>query len=136
MYQLCYASCSTSESDKLLEDLRDILKEARDFNAIHDITGVLYFADQYFFQCLEGEKVNLDILVEKLQKDTRHKGFTYFEYKPIQKSHFIDWSMKYVKRNSVVQQYMRDQGFELFRPKLLQPQQVEALIALLVDIKD
>ena len=136
MYQLSYASCSTSESDKLLEDLRDILKEARDFNVVHDIRGVLYFADQYFFQCLEGKKENLDILVEKLKKDTRHKGFTLFAYKPIDKSHFIDWSMKYVKRNSVIQQFMREQGFELFRPKLLQLDQVDELIKLLVDIKD
>lgn len=44
--------------------------------------------------------------------------------------------MKYVRRNSVIQQYMRDQGFELFRPKLLQLRQVEELITLLVDIKD
>ncbi len=56
MYQLCYASCSTSDNDKLLEDLRNILKEARDFNVDHEIRGVLYFADQYFFQCLEGKK--------------------------------------------------------------------------------
>ena len=136
MYQLCYASCSTSDSDKLLEDLRNILKEARDFNIDHEIRGVLYFADQYFFQCLEGEKEALDMLIEKLKKDTRHKGFTLFEYRPVHKSHFVDWSMKYVRRNSVIQQYMRDQGFELFRPKLLQLRQVEELITLLVDIKD
>lgn len=136
MYQLSYASCSISESEKLLGDLRDILNEARDFNTFHGITGVLYFADQYFFQCLEGKKEKLDILVEKLKRDTRHKGFTLFEYKPIHKSHFIEWSMKYVKRNSVIQQYMREQGFELFRPKQLQLDQVDELIKLLVDIKD
>ncbi|MFC6053321.1 hypothetical protein A6M14_09880 [Acinetobacter sp. Ac_877] len=136
MYQLCYASCATSDGEKLLEDLRNTLKEARDFNVRHQITGVLYFADGYFFQCLEGDKADLDVLCEMIKKDNRHKGFTLFEYKPIEKQHFVDWSMKYVKRNSVIQQYMRDHGFELFRPKLLQLNQVDELVLLLADIKD
>lgn len=136
MYQLSYASYSISEADKLFEDLRSILKEARDFNVIHKITGVLYFADQYFFQCLEGRKEDLEFLVEKLKKDSRHKDFTLFECKPIDKLHFKDWSMKYVKRNSLIQDYMREQGFQLFQPKQLRLHQLDKLIGLLVDIED
>ena len=49
MYQFCYASKSTSPKIDLLEDLANILKEARDFNYQHQVTGVLYFADGYFF---------------------------------------------------------------------------------------
>ena len=43
MYQFCYASKSTSSKVDLLEDLTNILKEARDFNHRYQITGVLYF---------------------------------------------------------------------------------------------
>lgn len=49
MYQFCYASKSTSPKTDLLEDLANILKEARDFNYQHQVTGVLYFADGHFF---------------------------------------------------------------------------------------
>ena len=39
MYQFCYASESTSSKADLLQDLTDILKEARDFNHPNQITG-------------------------------------------------------------------------------------------------
>ena len=54
MQQICYASTSTLDHVQLLQDVRDILKEARDFNALHNISGILYYADQHYFQCLEG----------------------------------------------------------------------------------
>ncbi len=54
MYQFCYASKSTSPKPDLLEDLANILKEARDFNYQHQVTGVLYFADGHFFNVSKG----------------------------------------------------------------------------------
>ena len=52
MHKFCYASESTSEKQHLLEDLTAILSEARNFNYKHQISGVLYFAQGYFFQYL------------------------------------------------------------------------------------
>ena len=49
MHKFCYASESTSEKQHLLEDLTAILSEARNFNYKHQISGVLYFAQGYFF---------------------------------------------------------------------------------------
>ena len=66
MIQLCYASRTTSPEYQILNDLRDILSEARNFNSKHAIHGVLYFADGYFFQCLEGDEVAVKHLFEKL----------------------------------------------------------------------
>ncbi|MDU7369005.1 MAG: BLUF domain-containing protein [Acinetobacter baumannii] len=53
--RLCYASQRNEKNEDLLQDLRDILTEARDFNDLNGICGVLYYADNAFFQCLEGE---------------------------------------------------------------------------------
>lgn len=53
MIQICYASRATSEQPELLNDLRNILSEARDFNTQHSLTGVLYYADGYFFNVLK-----------------------------------------------------------------------------------
>lgn len=85
MYQFCYASKSTSSKVDLLEDLTNILKEARDFNHRYQVTGVLYFADGYFFQCLEGECLTLkSLLLERLNKDPRHHDIKLFETKEIE----------------------------------------------------
>lgn len=37
------------KNEDLLQDLRDILTEARDFNDLNGICGVLYYADNAFF---------------------------------------------------------------------------------------
>ncbi len=70
--RLCYASQRNEKNEDLLQDLRDILTEARDFNDLNGICGVLYYADNAFFQCLEGEQEVVERLFEKIQKDQRH----------------------------------------------------------------
>ena len=133
MKQLCYASCSTSSPEELLEDLRNILSEARDFNHRHAVTGVLYYADGYFFQCLEGEDPVLELLLEKLRKDSRHREIVIYGLKSIDQAHFTDWSMKYVSRSSHALQYLHKQGQDKFRPFALNSDQVEVFIAHLYD---
>ena len=135
IYQMCYASCATSAQDTLLDDLRNILNESRDFNVKHDLTGVLYFADGYFFQCLEGDLSTLDLLINKLKNDPRHKNFQLFNYQAIEQRNFVNWSMKYVQRNSAIQCYLREIGLETFKPKHLNSSQVGEIIHLLADIK-
>ena len=129
MYQFCYASKSTSPKTDLLEDLANILKEARDFNYQHQVTGVLYFADGYFFQCLEGECLTLkSLLVERLNKDPRHHDIKLFETKEIEYPSFPDWSMKYISKRSQIQQFCQDMGFNDFNPFAFQQHHVDALL--------
>ncbi len=129
MYQFCYASKSTSPKTDLLEDLANILKEARDFNYQHQVTGVLYFADGYFFQCLEGECLTLkSLLVERLNKDPRHQDIKLFETKEIEYPSFPDWSMKYISKRSQIQQFCQDMGFNDFNPFAFQQHHVDALL--------
>lgn len=47
--RLCYASQRNQLHPDLLEDLQDILSIARDFNQLNQIYGVLYYADNAFF---------------------------------------------------------------------------------------
>lgn len=74
MQQLCYASQSTSAKIDLLSDITNIHNEARAFNLLNQINGVLYFADGCFFQCLEGSAEALKRLLDKLYKDHRHQN--------------------------------------------------------------
>lgn len=129
MYQFCYASKSTSSKVDLLEDLTNILNEARDFNHRYQVTGVLYFADGYFFQCLEGECLTLkSLLLERLNKDPRHHDIKLFETKEIEYPSFPDWSMKYISKRSQIQQFCQDMGFNDFNPFAFQQHHVDALL--------
>lgn len=136
MYQISYASRATLQQPEILDQLRDILTVARDFNYRHAVTGVLYYADGQFFQCIEGKKEDLEILIEKLKKDKRHQDVVFFEYKMIQSRQFSDWSMKYVGRNSVIQNYLAELGYSVFDPLQLNQTQVDGMLNLLVQIYD
>ena len=43
-FQLCYASEATASDKHILNDLRNILNEARHFNIKHNVHGALFFA--------------------------------------------------------------------------------------------
>ena len=48
--RLCYASIRHESSNDLIEDLNSILSTARNFNRKNEIYGVLYYANNHFFQ--------------------------------------------------------------------------------------
>ncbi len=130
MYQICYASESTSD-DTLLDDLAAILTEARNFNSSHYITGALYFADGYFFQCIEGSRESLEFLMSKLKKDPRHKNLHIFETQVLKQRMFNDWVMKYVQRHGEIQDFMHELGYSRFAPQHLTQENVNSLVQLL-----
>lgn len=135
MIQICYASRAISEQPQLLNDLRNILSEARDFNIRHSITGVLYYADGYFFQCLEGEVEDVEKLLAKLHSDSRHHQIKLFESRSILKASFSEWSMKFVGRNSRIQQYVQSLGYSHFHPYQLYQEDIYRLIDYLTEAK-
>ena len=77
--RLCYSSIRPVDAGDLIEDLNDILSKARDFNAKHQIYGVLYYANNSFFQCLEGEEEILNDLMQRIMQDPRHHEINVFE---------------------------------------------------------
>lgn len=131
MHHFCYASQSTSDKSNLLDDLTDILAEARDFNYRHGITGALYFADGYFFQCLEGSLEHLNMLFEKLSKDPRHENIKRFEMRPIEQINFAGWSMKYISRRDEIRDFCTNMGFNNFTPHHFEQVHVDALLTQL-----
>jgi len=54
MFSLIYRS--VAEESFSNAEVYQMLSDARDFNAEHDITGCLLFHDRRFLQLLEGEK--------------------------------------------------------------------------------
>lgn len=136
IFQLCYASKTSSDAQRLLLDLREILNEAHHVNYLNGIHGVLYYADGFFFQCLEGEKLAVLELIDKIKLDPRHQQIYIFNPQEIQDGHFTDWSMKFVRKNSQVsaffQKYLQQSDFN---PYLLNEASIAALIPLLADLQ-
>ena len=82
------------------EDLLAILRVAREFNALHGITGLLIFNGTRFLQRLEGVDESIDELVERIRADPRHSGFEVRHEGPIAVRSFPEWSMELVKVKS------------------------------------
>lgn len=136
MLQLCYASTFVNHNDDLIEDIRSILTTARVFNKQHEITGVLYYAQGKFFQCLEGEPEQVENLFQQILKDKRHTNIYRFPDNCIEKSNFKDWSMKYVQKNSEIKEYFLSIGCTEFQPHILDKDQLKEVLNILYSVNE
>ena len=132
-FQLCYASRATSSSDELMLDLREILSEALYFNRINQIRGALFFANGYFFQCLEGNESIVKQLFEKIKKDSRHEEIRVFPQRLVDEGFFNAWSMKLVRKRGEVHDFFVTKGAEQFEPLALSEAELWEFLVLLRD---
>lgn len=73
-------------------------------------------------------------MLEKLLRDPRHQDIKLFQKNVIEnEGHFSQWSMKYVRRNSQIQQYFQSKGYENFQPLDLKDEEISDLLALLYE---
>ncbi|TCB48148.1 BLUF domain-containing protein [Acinetobacter sp. ANC 4779] len=136
LIQLCYVSSRIEAENDLLQDLSDILVTARSFNQPHDIYGVLYYAEGIYFQCLEGEKNQLDALFSQISQDTRHHQIQRFPDQAIEQLHFQKWSMKYVNQHGKVTRLFKKMGLEKFQPHQLNFEQINQFLDLLLKMEE
>lgn len=118
--RLTYASATTSITADIRRDLEDILNEARIFNNNHLIRGVLYYGNNLFFQCIEGQNKDIDALFDKISNDKRHKNIKLLSYERIAKPMFHDWEMKFVLHETNVQAFFAQNQWEVFNPYALE----------------
>ena len=93
-YQIIYSSESATPMQ--MEDLEEILDDARSSNASKGITGALVYVDGVFLQILEGERDVVEDLMTKIAKDVRHETVTVLRKAEISAADFKDWKMAYV----------------------------------------
>jgi len=93
----CFLYHSELDCAAKVNCVADIVKEARSFNELHEITGVLMFDGHRFAQYIEGSPEKIELLVSKLAKDPRHTNFTE-QYIALRsgKRLFPNWFMAYV----------------------------------------
>ncbi len=131
--RLTYASTTTSKPATIRQDLVSILNEAQMHNSNHGICGALFYGNDYFFQCIEGQKAEIDRLYEKLLKDPRHKEVILLAYDEISKPRFVGWNMKYVLQEPAILKFFESNHWEKFNPYTLDKDLIEPFLNILVN---
>jgi hypothetical protein len=97
LYELVYTSVCTDNPVRP-QTLIDILREARERNGEHGITGMLLFANGEFVQQLEGERDKVRWLYHDLiTGDPRHRNATVVWEGPLAARNFPEWRMGFVR---------------------------------------
>lgn len=90
-YQLLYTSRAARPLGDA--DLAAILMASRDRNADRDITGLLLYGEQHFFQLLEGAEDAVRALFARIRTDRRHEALTVIATRQLDRRGFPGWSM-------------------------------------------
>lgn len=93
LVSLVYVSSSTR---KLTDaEILEILRTSQRNNERRAITGMLLYKDGNFLQVLEGRDAEVTDLVERVERDARHRGLIVLTKKRIQERQFPNWSMAF-----------------------------------------
>ncbi len=93
IHTIVYISCYTGTAESLDSTLHNICTTAKSFNILRNITGVLFYHNQNFLQLIEGDKADLEFLMEKISADTRHTNITTIVNKEVDSRGFEKWKM-------------------------------------------
>jgi hypothetical protein len=74
-------------SDSLSDAIGTILETSRSNNARADVTGALMFNAGCFAQVLEGPRVALENVFERIQQDDRHGDVSLLAFSPARNAH-------------------------------------------------
>ena len=90
---LIYSSFATIRLSQ--RELLELLKHARVKNEEHGLTGMLLYRDGVYLQFLEGRRSDIDELLSRLEKDSRHQDIRIIQEGSLSERMFPDWSMAY-----------------------------------------
>ena len=75
------------------ETLNAILKKSTHNNPLAGVTGVLCFSGEIFLQVLEGGRLQVSKLYNRIAQDARHVDVVLLSYDEIEERSFAGWSM-------------------------------------------
>lgn len=82
-------------------DLDSILQSAGIFNKNNELTGCLIFHNGFFIQLLEGPKVNVETIYNKISSDSRHKELRLLHSSSKTIRAFPNWQMGFVNIDDI-----------------------------------
>lgn len=98
VYKILYCSRNLIEGEdaKRKAEINQILQTARQKNKQQNVTGALLFNSGYFAQALEGPRLAIEQIFERIQRDPRHGDVTVLSSQTDGHRDFPEWSMAYV----------------------------------------
>lgn len=114
----------------------NILNQSRKNNKNRNLVGALYYGNGCFFQCLEGEKTDIDALYKILLQDPRHKNLEILTSQAIEKIGFSSWEMKYATIDQEVRTFLRKYSLAKFDPYRFTPAMTDELVITLQQAED
>ncbi len=99
LVRLVYASRAVDDASQ--EQLRNILLQSKANNPESGITGVLCSSGPIFLQCLEGGRMQVNALYNRIAADPRHSDVVILSYEEISERDFASWSMGRVNLEQV-----------------------------------
>lgn len=104
MIRLLYASRATETLSKKTIDA--ILASSRRNNPDAGITGILCHSGDTFLQVLEGGRVPVNALYNRITQDPRHREVTLLHYQEVTERRFAGWTMGQVNVSKVNQSWL------------------------------
>ncbi|MGB0370052.1 MAG: BLUF domain-containing protein [Opitutales bacterium] len=92
---------SHRNEDVTIDEIEKILEVSRKNNRGKNITGILCFHQNYFFQVLEGRRAAVCHLYNKIAKDPRHSNVTISDFREVPNREFSDWNMAYFPESKI-----------------------------------
>ncbi|MDB5971976.1 MAG: hypothetical protein JWQ90_4426 [Hydrocarboniphaga sp.] len=86
-----YASAATAKYDKAA--MQVLMASARRRNSEQDVSGMLLYTGDSFFQVLEGSESSVASMYERILLDPRHTHITKVIQEPIFQRSFASWTM-------------------------------------------
>lgn len=140
LIRLIYISTTTNPVDPskkgVQTDIGRILMQSRRNNPRKNVGGVLYFRNNYFLQCLEGEDQAVKEIYNRISTDPRHNKVRVVSVKRVDRRLFSDWSMKYVANEENITRLLKLNGYRDFLPYEFNEEMLEHLLGLFVISKD
>lgn len=110
LIHLIYASVAIKKFQD--SDLIKLLTSARQKNTVLNVTGMLLYCDNNFFQVIEGEERVIHELFKTIEVDDRHKNVTKILEEPIPLRSFAKWTMGF--SNATKEQLSEIEGMNDF----------------------
>jgi hypothetical protein len=96
------AYISEASSSLAPDEVFKIIETSARNNLRDELTGFLIFADNRFFQVIEGPPASIDALMERLERDSRHSSIEIISRRDIDERSFPKWRMERVKANDAL----------------------------------
>lgn len=101
LISISYISKATQDMGVLA--LMRLTDQAAQRNQRLGLSGVLFYENQHFGQILEGPRLEVMGLWEKIQKDPRHQKVRLLKLEDIETRSFAAWSMRFFLAKEILQ---------------------------------